>query len=294
MMNIMFDLEQFYANLDEHYAAHDNQATEIFLLQSREMALNSLQKPNMAYVSVCNELACFYRGLSRWNESLETFSLAQQELEFASCQGTEEYATVLLNKAGTYRYMRDLDSAISLFRQAADILEITDGRKEILAGLYNNMGLVYLDLRNPNQALSYFHKALLIVQEYAHQIVEQGTTWNNLAAAYQAAGDQEKAKEAAAHAVSILSKLDCGVNPHYPAALNTRGTLAYQEGRYEQALADFQEALEKTKLVYGENVEYACGCENCAAVCRKLGKNAEAEVWMQKGTALRKKLGMKE
>lgn len=303
-----FDLDQFYRELDEHYAAHDNEATERFLKSCRSRAWQEgladpistgcpscapALEPNMPYVSVCNEMACFYRGLSRFQDSLDCFTLAQEELESLYLQNTPEYATILLNKAGTYRYMGDLDHALDHFSRSARILETDNkGKPEVLAGLYNNIGLVWMDKQEPEKALSYFRHALPLVTANDNQIVEQGTTWNNLAAAYNALGQRAQADEAIRNSIQILSKLDCGVNPHYPAALNTRGTFAYQAGNYEQALADFLEALEKTRLVYGENIEYAYACNNCAAVCSQLGRTGEAKEWTEKHQAIRTRLGM--
>lgn len=77
-------------------------------------------------------------------------------------------------------------------------------------------------------------------------------------------------------------------NPHYPAALNTRGILKYRAGDYQSALEDFEEALEKIKLVYGENVEYARGCRNCAAVCLALDDETAAADWEQKADSIEK------
>ena len=305
-MTMAFDLERFYRELDAHYAAHDNREVEKFFRKSQEAAYNSGMafpandgcpscvpelKPNMEYVAVCNEMACFYRGLSRFTESLETFELAKKELESLYCQNTVEYATVLLNMAGTYRYMKETDCALKYFTDAAKILEQQkDSPSSVLAGLYNNIGLVYLDRQEPGQAIGYFEQALSLVSAAPEQIVELGTTWNNLAVGYDALGKQTEAKMAVQNAVAILSELDDGVNPHYPAALNTRGTFAYRAGEYDQALADFTQALEKTKLVYGENIEYTYGCDNCAAVCKMLGHSEEAEQWARLGSTVRERL----
>lgn len=305
---MIFDLKKFYQELDEHYAAHDNEATERFLKSSRSRAYQEgladpiptgcpscapPLEPNMPYVSVCNEMACFYRGLSRFQDSLDCFTLAQEELETLYLQNTPEYATILLNKAGTYRYMGDLDNALDHFSRSARILSTDNkGKPDVLAGLYNNIGLVWLDKKDPKKALSYFQKALPLVSADENLIVEQGTTWNNLAAAYNALGRREEADEAIQNSVSILSGLDCGVNPHYPAALNTRGTFAYQAGNYKQALCDFTEALEKTRLVYGENIEYAYACGNCAAVCSQMGRKEDADRWTRECQAVRDRLGM--
>lgn len=301
-----FDLQKFYRELDESYAALDRNATEAFLLASRETAYASCQpellrdgcpacapqvSPNGALIAVCNELACFYRGLSRWEESLEAFTQAQEELDQYYQNDTVQYATILLNKAGTYRYMGKPQQALTLFRQAEAILNRQENAPSgVLAGLYNNTGLALLDLKQPLQALEHFRKALPLLSDSA-SIVEQGSTWNNMAATYRALGQLNNAVEAMDRSISILEKLDCGRNPHYPAALNTRGICHYHQSDYEAALRDFTAALQITALVYGENIEYAYGCDNCAAVCSKLGRSEDARSWQDKADAIRERLG---
>ncbi|MBQ7859560.1 MAG: tetratricopeptide repeat protein [Faecalibacterium sp.] len=302
-----FDLQKFYTRLDAHYAALNIPATEQFLLQSRQAALQAGEPelvrdgcpacappagPNGALVAVCNELACFYRGLSRWQESLEQFTTAQQEFEQYYQTATPQYATVLLNKAGTYRYMGQPQQALELFEKAQGILaRCPDTAPGVLAGLANNTGLALLDLGRPQQAIEQFLAALPIVQADPAMIVEQGSTWNNLAAAYDRLGDAENTAKALDRAVEILSKLDCGHNPHYPAALNMRGVHAYRAGRYADALQDFEQALQITAMVYGENIEYAAGCDNCAAACRALQQTAKAEAYAARAAAIRERLG---
>lgn len=293
-----FDLKKFYEELDRCYAAYDLEQTERYLKEQQEKAQESgswipqnngcpscvpEMEPNLDYVAVCNELACFYRGLSRFEEALETFSLAQKELESLYRNHTAEYATLLLNKAGTYRYMGAFQEALDTFRQADRIYASLDGTDPgVLAGLYNNIGLVYLDRKRPREASDYFRQAMEKLDLCDSCEVERGTTWNNLAVALDQLGKREEADSAVTQAAEILSVLDGGKNPHYPMVLNTRGFFAFRDGRYEQALTDFKESLGKIRLIYGENVEYAAGCGNCAEVCRKLGRNQEAEAWEKK------------
>ena len=302
-----FDLPRFYQKLDESYAAMDRAATEAFLLSSREKARMDGEpeilrdgcpacapsvSPNAALIAVCNELACFYRGISRWEESLEAFTQAQQELEMYYQVDTVQYATILLNKAGTYRYMGHAGEALDLFQQAEIIMKHQMGvSPDVLAGLYNNTGLALLDLGQPQEALERFQLALSLIENNDAAIVEQGSTWNNLAAAYRGLGQLTQALEAMDKSVAILEKMDCGRNPHYPAALNTRGIFHYHQGAYEEALADFTAALEITALVFGENIEYSYGCENCYAVCSKLSRPEEAQAWLDKARAIRERLG---
>ena len=85
--------------------------------------------------------------------------------------------------------------------------------------------------------------------------------------------------------MEILSRLDGGLNAHYPAALNTRGALLYRTGDYAGALSDFALAAEKTEIIYGRNVEYGAACANCAAACRALGRADEADAWQARADA---------
>ena len=154
-----------------------------------------------------------------------------------------------------------------------------------LAGLYNNIGLLSLDLHQDEEAERCFHRALdLLRQTQAHQ-VELATTYNNIAFLLSARGQYAEAAETIQAALEILSRLDDGLNAHYPAALNTRGALLYRTGEYAGALSDFALAAEKTEIIYGKNVEYASACANCAAACRALGRQAEADVWQARADA---------
>ena len=301
-----FDLQRFYRELDASYDAHDLAATERFLLSAREA---SRQDPvitsgsegcmscapqiavNLDYVCVCSELGCFYRGLSRWRESIAAFEQAQSEMEQYYATDNPEYGVVLLNKAGAYRYMGDLPAALAAFEQARKRLEASDKTPPLtLAGLYNNIGLVRLDLREAEAALSLFDRAMALLGAPEEHPTEYGTTCNNLATAYGRLGKMEEAAAAADRAIDTLSALDGGDNCHYPAALNTRGLLRYRQGDAAGALADFTLAAEKTRLCYGENIEYVNACANCAACCEWLGDASGALAWHAKERAVSARL----
>ena len=86
----MFQLTEFYKQLDSYYAVHDNAGAEAFMKKSQQEALDQgaidmkivcdcpgaktlPDEPNINYVSVCNELACYYRGMSEFQKSIDTF-----------------------------------------------------------------------------------------------------------------------------------------------------------------------------------------------------------------------------
>ena len=174
----------------------------------------------------------------------------------------------MLNKAGTLRLMGATDAALDCFKNAMYVLEQLDHRDPaVLAGLFNNIGLVYLDKKEPENALGFFERAISLVEENESLQDKAGITFNNIATANYMSGDYDAAKVAVNKAISTLEKQNNGSSPHYPAALNTRATIEFKKGNYEGALEDFKNALDRTKVCYGENVEYAKGCKNIAITC---------------------------
>lgn len=297
-----FDLNHFYTQLDDCFAQRDNDLVERYLrsaLDEAKMAglsqtldsADGKRDANLAYVAVCNELASFLRGLSRFDESLAVYDAAKTELQGHGQGQSENYATVILNEAGCWRYMQKPQKALELFLEAADILsQAPEAQPQVLAGLFNNIALVYLDLKDPEKSRVFLNQALEICEKTLGMMQELGITWNNLANTYYALGLKEEAFNASNQATRILGAIFDGQDAHYPAALNTRGILYFREGNYAQALEDFEQSMGKTRQVFGENVDYMITCSNCALCCRKLGREEEAQKWEEKQKELKAKL----
>lgn len=289
----MTEIDKFYEDLDSVYSTNDLKRIEAFLLESRQRFYEQSQgpifshgctncipeaRPNMDYVSVCNELACFYRGLSRWQDSIESFIAAVNELKRFHLNDTPNYAMVLLNMAGAYRLMGEREKALENFTQAGDIFKSKGvDNPYVYASLYNNIALVYHDLGDADSALRYLLLALENIEKTPENVTELGSTCNNLAALYISKGELDKAQEYVELAITALRQ--AGDEAHYPAALNTRGTLSFRCGDYASALADFSAALALTEKVYSKSAEYISGCENCAETCDKLGDIQQAEYY---------------
>ena len=293
-------LQSFFRQLDAYYEVHDNDGAERYMKEQANLPLTeasgSEEEKQAAFsdsclysASVYNELACFYRGVSRFQESVDTFETARQMLKAAGKEDTDLYGTVLLNEAGVWRYLGETEEALGLFEEAEEMLTRpgSEGNEETLAGLWNNTGLVHLDRNEPSLALPYFRRALEVVSASERMAVQQGVTWNNIASVFMMQGDIPHAEEAVRKAVDLLQEYGSKEDPHTPAALNTLGVIYYHQGKKEEALLQFQRSLALTKLCYGENAEYASGCANCAAVCDALGRKDEAAAWQQKADSIR-------
>jgi len=96
-------LQEIFDKLDKLYSEGNSDAVEKFLkLTIASMEANE-EEDKSEYVSILNELAGFYRGTSRYAESMELFSKALKIMEGNNAEDTPAYATVLLNLAGLYR-----------------------------------------------------------------------------------------------------------------------------------------------------------------------------------------------
>ena len=319
-----FDVTQFYADLDAYYGKYDNAATEQFLLDSLAKSEEYMIIPTScsscqdhsdhtpeenyerltdaekkwilecsdARIAVLNEMACFYRGTSNWNKCITAFDAVIDELTIRGLEKTNQYAVVLLNEAGAFRLMGEFDKALATFAKAEEILTSNgDADPYELAGLYNNTGLVYQDMGKLDKAIENFELALDYLAKADDTEAEIATNSANLAIAYYSNGNLNKALDCLNRSIAIFEKLDDGMNPHYAGALNTKAVVLFNNGDFAGAAATFADAAAKTKLIFGENKDYATLCRNTAYAYAKLGDNAKAAEYSAIADEVAKKIG---
>lgn len=316
-----FDTKSFYDELDGYFARYDNEATEKFLLDALESVENSMIisagcsscgcddsscdiegilseqdkewiiTRSQGMIAILNELACFYRGLSRWPECIDAFTKLKAEMELCGINCSDNYALVTLNLAGAYRLMGDYDKALEAFAEARKLLE-DNGSKDpySAASLYNNEGLVYQDMQQFDKAAEHFEQALVYMRRVPNNDAEIATSLSNAAMAYYSCGNMEKAQSMLDEALSIFEGLDGGMNPHYAGALNTKALFAFRAGEFELSAKTFELAIEKTRLVFGENREFVIGCRNCAFAYSKLGNEEMSRKYSDMAAAAEAKL----
>lgn len=319
-----FDINEFYKKLDEYYGKYDNAATEQFLKDSLADAEEYMIIPSScsscqdhgdytgqekyekltdrekewiircsdSRIAILNEMACFYRGVSNWEKCIEAFDAVKQEMETRGLEKINAYAVVLLNMAGAYRLMGKFDDALAAFGQAEEIFANTgDAGDYELAGLYNNTALVYQDMGQLDKAAENFEKALTYLEKVPDNDAEIATNLANVAMTYYASGKLDKAVESITKAISIFETIDGGMNPHYAGALNSKAVMLFNSGDIAGAADMFAEAAAKTKLVFGENKDYAVGCRNAAFAYSKLGNNEKAQEFLDMAKAAEAKIG---
>ena len=301
---MVFDAKTFYKQLDESYAKHDNAATEAFLLESLkdvefsmmlshecncckdgscddtpdEQTLQWLNERSEGMICILNEMGGFYRGMHRWDECLDAFSRSKAEMENLGLTETDNYAIMLVNVAGAYRLLGRFDDALANYERAEQIfLSNNTADYYTVSSLYNNEGLVYQDMGDLKKAAEFYTKGLEVTKKGSDNEAEVATGLANLAALHLAAGEIEKAEQNIDESVSIFRTLEGGMNAHYASALNTKAVLSYRAGKLEESVEYFKEAIEKTRVIFGENGDYVKACRNCATVLNQLSKTDEAK-----------------
>ena len=282
-----FNAEKFYNDLDEYYGRYDNDATERFMLDT----LESVKGDYRAETAVLNELGCFYRNSSKWQKCIDSFSRLIKVMEDNGEADTEDYALAMLNRAGSFRIMGEYDKAIEAFGHVKELLDRTGCADPYsYASLNNNTGLAYHGKGDYDKAAECFERGLEYLPDIPDNITEKATNLANLAAAYWFGGKRELANEKLDAALEIFKDLDGGMNAHYAGALNTKGVFLFTMGDYEGAAKNFEAAIERTRLIFGENKEYVSGCRSLAATYSKLGDSEKAADYLAKAEEVAKKI----
>ncbi|MCM1122717.1 MAG: tetratricopeptide repeat protein [Eubacterium sp.] len=281
------NVDKFYETLDSYFAKQEIDRVDPFLVASLEQA--KTEEDYGAYISICNEMIGFYRSVSAFEKAYaaaEDVLLLMEELQM---EHTEHFATTLLNAATAYRAAGDYATALRFYRQALQIYEgILPANDYRYAGLYNNMSILFEKMDENEEAIAYAQKALAIIETLEGGEMETATTLTNLALLFFKVSQAEKAKELLERALSLFEKSGENTDAHYSGALAGVAEAWYRMQDYEKALEYYEKALKEVKIHFGENMSYAILCENCAAVCDKLGNVEKQKFYMGKAMDVKK------
>lgn len=273
------NVDKFYETLDSYFAKQEIGQVDPFLVSSLEQAKE--EEDYGAYISICNEMIGFYRSVSAFEKAYaaaEDVLLLMEELQM---EHTEHFATTLLNAATAYRAAGDYETALRFYKQSLQIYDaILPPQDYRYAGLYNNMSILLEKMNENEEAIAYAKKALEIIETLEGGEMETATTLTNLALLYFKVSQEQKAKELLEKALSLFGQSGENTDAHYSGALAGVAEAWYRMEDYEKALEYYEKALQEVKLHFGENMSYAILCENCAAVCERLGEAAKQKNYL--------------
>lgn len=207
-----------------------------------------------------NELIGYYRQTSEQKELLQIIENTLQLLDKMGDNTSVSYGTSILNVANAYRSLGELSLAKDWYTVAWKNYDqaILDGRlKETdlrVAGLYNNISLLYQELSDYENAQQCLNKALEIVTILGESF-EIAVTYANLANTLLLAKKYDQSMECAENSIQLFEEIGLK-DPHYCAALSAKASCYYEQGKLGLARDIFLEAAQIVESTFGHNKQY--------------------------------------
>jgi tetratricopeptide (TPR) repeat protein len=270
-------LEQhtFYEKLDGLYAAGERLRVERFLLETEEQC--RAQSDVAGEITVLNEMGSYYRGVSRYEQSIDAFGRAKEAIARMRGKESLDYAVNILNLAGTYRMQHDTEKALSLFEEAMQICRALGVEQDgIYASVLNNMALAQQDREDLADAEQNMQQALALLREIPGSEVEQATTLTNLAALYEREKRYEDAALMVEESLGVYRQTGNTDNPHYAAALHQLAWLRLRSGASSEAIELYRDSMQRTEQGCGRNVDYAVTSMNLGHALQMAGRTEDA------------------
>ncbi|MBS1209745.1 MAG: tetratricopeptide repeat protein [Proteobacteria bacterium] len=264
------NLQDVFQELDGYFQRNEVEKVEPFLLAQLDKAQTA--SDNTSALTLLNELMGFYRGMSRFQDSIRVADQAVNLLEKMGYKGSIPYATTLLNVATAYRASGQTAKAIELFEEVGRIYvahKIEDAR--LIASLYNNLSLAFQESGDHQKAIAALEMALPLIKSLTGSEVEVAVTYTNLALSKMKCDRLPETKADLLDATHLFENQP-SLNPHYSAALAGLGELAYRTQHPQEAIGYYERALAVIEAHYGRNLYYAITLESLAVVYEDLDK----------------------
>ena len=136
---------------------------------------------------------------------------------------------------------RDYEAAGRTFQQALEAYE-TDGKRDMVAEMQTNIGLVHRSLGETQQALDIMQQALQIFQESGDNL-RLAKVLGNLGGVYVALGDKEQAYNCYRQAADLFQEL--GEKKLYGETLIAMGDLQMKDGKLMAGASTYEAGLEQ-------------------------------------------------
>lgn len=265
------DIDAILQKVDDLFDENRAKEAERLLLTSLDRAKQT--EDGGAQLQLLNELIGYYRQTSEREKLLQVIDDALQTADRLGMSGSIPYATTALNAANGYRSIGELDRSFQCYRVTEEIYRQQMPEDDMrMAGLLNNISLLYQEMSDYETAEQYLLRALAI-SEKNQAGFEIAVTYANLANTCVLAKRYEKAEDYAYTAIRLFEKRNL-YDAHYCAALSALGMCLFEKGESQRAAELFKRGMELVENSLGRNRQYERLKENyerCQAVlgCRE-------------------------
>ena len=250
MTNGCISIDRILSRLDAFLGKNDYVSAEKHLLYW----MGEAEKYNDHRVELLarNELMGLYRKLAREQDALECVKITLERIEALGISHQVGAATSFLNCATVYKAFGKAELAIPLFESARLIYERElDKNDSRIGGLYNNMALALVDLKEFGAANELYKKAILIMQFAENGSLEVAITYLNMANAAEAELGALEAEETILKYLDKAEKLleeDPNKDGYYAFVCEKCASVFGYYGRFVFA----NELVERARRIYGQ------------------------------------------
>ena len=256
------DVKDMLNQLDYLYNMGDLKEAETRLTKWLEQALNT--RNYGAALTFYNEMEGLYRTTGRAKQAAEISDKALHLIELMGLKNTVHHATTLLNGATANRWAQNLDRALDMYIQAAEIYRTLNlNNSYLMASVYNNISHIYQQQNEHEKALQNLKTALNLVKDMDDSNSEIATTKIAMSLSYMALGDMTEAKNLIDAAIAYYESDEGKSDGHYGSALSALGEYYWRCEDYDNAITTYENALKFTRSRFGEN-------EGCKVITRNM------------------------
>ena len=256
-----FDADRFLQGLDAIFARHAAASEAApYLEQAMSDAENA--EDDAGLLTVLNETMGFYRSQG-WHDKNQW--IVQRTIELAlrmGLEGSETWATTLINCATAMRAAKQYDQAEDLYTQALHCAEQVfspDDRR--IAALHNDLSMLYSETDRTEQAEHELRKAIDLLasaSENPSTDIDLASSYTNLALMLLADGQIDQAdryarKALAIHTAACRQGKD---SAHVASALAGMAQVRFAQQRFGEAAGYYRKALAVIEKRYGRDTEY--------------------------------------
>lgn len=257
------DIEKVLKQLDSLPGGERVHETEGFLRDKIKEAGEEGDLPSA--LTLVNELIGYLRYMGKFEDAGSVIDTARKMCRDLGITDTINHATTLLNIATLERAMGLQEESLADYTRVEGIYDKTLKSDDYLyAALYNNMGLLYQEMRDHEKGAERLKKAIPIISARDDERIAQAISRTNLAQAYIMLGRLGEAEAELISAEDIFEK-EGGNDFHYPGCLNAIADLKIKQGDPKGAVNYYRKALDLLEEKVGkDNPTYIAVAENLA------------------------------
>ena len=217
--------------------------------------------PPIRTVTACYNAAYILQALDRYDEGLEYCNKGIEIAESNFPPGHEARLRIYGITALMQKRLGNYEEAVAGHERVIAALEVSDlpheKRTDRIGVNYNNMGLVYIRLDQPDKAKECYEKALALYRSvHGEKHPKIAGTTGNLAEAYVTLGELDKAAETQRIATQLCIEVYGPEHRSVGTQYNTEGNISSRLGDYEKAIEYYDKAYEIWAKALGPDHHY--------------------------------------